>query len=299
MNCTSFRKYVGAFADGELDVAQNLEALEHLNMCRNCAAHVANITKLKAAIGRIYGHRETPSALREKVLAALDTADRGSSLEATGDLQASSHPTHRLMAPLGVAAAILVSVTVWQIWPAPAPQTRPVTVVPGQIVRDVRTQHQRCLTNRGSLHHAADLPRTPSEIERILSEELKLKVLAPNLTAHGFELIGADRCGILGRSGAHLLYRSVAGPKALSIFTIAHLGWLRSTDHPTDSKYAYISGNDDRLTVLAWHDGPQTYVTCGDLPAADLRRVMDSVRVASAINGQMGAQFALAAGPSP
>ena len=54
MNCQSFRKYIGAFADGELEVSQNLEALEHLNMCPSCAARVTNINELKEAINRAY-----------------------------------------------------------------------------------------------------------------------------------------------------------------------------------------------------------------------------------------------------
>lgn len=294
MNCTKFRKFVGAFADGELDVSQNLEALEHLNVCRDCAAHVANITDLKTAIRRIYGHAKTPDALRNQILAALKTVDRGSPREAPANSQTPSHPQYRLMAPLGMAAAILVAVTVWQTWPAPSPKSGAITVVPGQTVRDVRTQHHRCLTGR-ALHHAADLPRTFSGIERILSEELKLKVLAPDLSSQGFALVGADRCGILGRKGAHLLYQSVAGPTAISIFTVAHLGWMRSADHQGNGRYAYVSGSDDGITVLAWHDGPQTYVACGDLSADSLRDIIESVRVASTpYYGPIGSQLASA-----
>lgn len=293
MNCTKFRKFVGAFADGELDVAQNLEALEHLNVCRDCAAHVANITNLKTAIRRIYGRAETPNALRDQVLATLKTAARGSPQEVRTNSQAPSPPQHRLMAPLGMAAAIVVAVTVWQAWPAPSPKSGAITVVPGQTVRDVRTQHQRCL-KAGALHHAADLPRTFSGIERLLSAELKLKVLAPDLSAHGFALVGADRCGILGRKGAHLLYRSVVSPTAISIFTVVHLGWLRSADHQGDGRYAYMSGSDDGIAVLAWHDGPQTYVACGDLSASALGDIIESVRVASTPYDLTGSQFASA-----
>ena len=41
MTCKTFRKYLYAFADGELETRENLEALEHLNMCPSCCRKVA------------------------------------------------------------------------------------------------------------------------------------------------------------------------------------------------------------------------------------------------------------------
>ena len=65
MNCTSFRKYVGAFADGELDTKLNLDALEHLNMCPDCARRVSHVQELKAALKRVLPVEGAPADLIE------------------------------------------------------------------------------------------------------------------------------------------------------------------------------------------------------------------------------------------
>ena len=40
MNCRKIRKYLFAFADGQLGVKANCEMLDHLKMCRKCSAIV-------------------------------------------------------------------------------------------------------------------------------------------------------------------------------------------------------------------------------------------------------------------
>ena len=52
MKCHQARKFVEAFSDGELDVARNLEVLEHLNMCPACTQRASDIPALKAALSR-------------------------------------------------------------------------------------------------------------------------------------------------------------------------------------------------------------------------------------------------------
>ena len=62
MDCLGFRKYVGAFADGELDVDRNLDVLEHLNMCPKCAAQVQEIHNLKSVLCRQHESVSAPQA---------------------------------------------------------------------------------------------------------------------------------------------------------------------------------------------------------------------------------------------
>ena len=72
MNCTQFRKYAGAFADGELDIQINLEALEHLNMCPACTQRVDEIASLRPALERPHSNPRAPRELRDRIRHALD-----------------------------------------------------------------------------------------------------------------------------------------------------------------------------------------------------------------------------------
>ena len=50
MNCKSARKFLYAFADGQLDVTDNCEVLDHLKMCPGCGAVVAEHQSMRTVL---------------------------------------------------------------------------------------------------------------------------------------------------------------------------------------------------------------------------------------------------------
>lgn len=86
MNCTEVRKYLYAFADGELDTQTNLDVLEHLNMCSSCTQKVNAQQKLKERVGVVMGDEKSPEALRSS-LGAMIAREAN---ESAGPLQASA-----------------------------------------------------------------------------------------------------------------------------------------------------------------------------------------------------------------
>lgn len=283
MNCKNFRKYVGAFADGELEVSQNLQALEHLNMCPSCASRVNNINELKAALGLAYKGIKAPAGLETRIRDAIKA--QPAAMGATKDVEPTSNTTwfgQKSWAPLGMAAALFIVAGIWWSWPEFTPRQGSITVVTGQTVTDIRQQHDRCLYGRGLAHHASDLPRSLVGIRQILSKELKLKVLAPDLSNYGYQLVGADRCGIVGRPGAHVMYRTSDGDSTLSLFSVAHLDFLITSSKSDGGQTPYFVSEQNKSTVLAWHDGAQTYVVCGNRPPYSLQLIFNEVRIASA-----------------
>ena len=71
MGCDRYRKYVGAFADGELEVKDNLDFLEHIKMCPACAARVDEVTTMKGALQHAYADVEPSESLRLRIAASL------------------------------------------------------------------------------------------------------------------------------------------------------------------------------------------------------------------------------------
>ncbi len=297
MDCTCFRKYVVALAEGEPEVRQHFEALEHLDGCPSCARRVADITALKVALARVYADARAPRHLRERVLSSLGSE----ALSARYDPQpphagvAASLP-YRLIIPVSIAAALLLAVLLYQYRPHSEPYPGTITVVTGRAVADAREQHRWCIANRGPDHHDASLTRDLDEIARRLSSELQLTVLVPDLLVRGFALVGADRCGILGQRGAHVLYRSKPAGGALSVFTVGRMATLGSGDGgaslpPEYNREYFVSAAEaeESLSVVAWHDRRQSYVVCGKLPAAALLDLVEQVRLAG--TGRPGAPW--------
>ncbi len=291
MKCRQVRKYVGAFADDELDVERNLEVLEHLNMCPDCAQRAVDIPTLKRALRRIWPDGPVPQPLLHRVRAALPAEGDSEPIEsAPRSPKAKPEPMHRLKAglrrfrltvPLAMAASLALAVTVGRLWPSPNPQPGTATLVTARAASDIRKQHQHCVTHRCLRHHDQSLSRELPVIARRLSERLGLAVMVPDLAAQGFELVGADRCGIQGRPGAHVLYQTPSDGVMLSAFTTGRMAELRPDGLTNIGDRRYFVGTKDDLAVVAWHAQAETYVLCGPIRNSRLLAIAGQIRTAS------------------
>jgi len=234
VNCREFQKYVGAFADGELDTPTNLAALEHLNMCPDCAGRVTHVQGLKRALARVFGREPVPLVLAERVrdrirsgaaegeapVAATAAESAGAMLDATS--RRTGRTTRRrtwLWLPLATAAAVAAAVSLWRNWPTAEPLRGAATLALGQWAADVASVHERC-SAMGPRHHDVTIAKDCDAIAATLSDRLGFKVIAPDLTGDGFELVGAEACGLPGRRGGHVLYRQPQTGEWLSVFSV-------------------------------------------------------------------------------
>lgn len=285
MNCQDAKRFLGAFADGELETETNLAVLEHVNMCPPCATRVADVQSLKTSLQRVETQQRVPAGLEERIRASIRASASGSSVAVsaatpvatvTPITTAGNRWIYRLFAPASVAAAIIVAALLWG-WPAGDPPPDPGTVTaPGasfRLVSDVRQQHVDC-TRLGSKHHRESLGRSLPSIQADLSRELSLDVAAVDLSRFGYRFHSADACGVMGRRGAHVIYQPQEGGPLLSLFSMEHVAGLESAHD--DDGYAVDVG--DGHTCIAWHAGETTYVLCGSLLPDALRPLADAVR---------------------
>ncbi len=261
MDCKRFRKYVGAFSDGELDVEHNLDALEHLNMCPACVARVAEVSTLRASLRQTYGSVKAPPRLKKKIEVMMREDDR-----ANATRPGRTQHVLRVFVSLAAVASLLLVVGVWRPWvAAPSPLLR-VADLPAQLVADARHQHRACVRERGMNHFDPTLPRNPSAIATVLGRDLGMRVSVPDLNRAGYKLIGVDRCGVGRRKGSHALYYSGRPNGELSLFTVARTATLASDRLGAVGEGNVVTAADDRLAVVAWHDGPQTYIASAEVP---------------------------------
>ena len=270
MNCVEFRKYVEAFADGELSTERNLDALEHLKMCPGCVRRVDGIHSLKRALLRLEADTEAPPRLRAAILARGDEASspigagmRGWWLRAGVPLTA-------------VAAGVVFALWMTGSWFEPRPLPGQTTLLRALAV-DARQQHRSCEV-MGPDHHDPALPRDLAGVASAMSRAIRLRVIAPDLSAAGYRFLGADRCGIRGRPGAHVLYQSTTSGLFLSVFTVPRVIDLQMNRVGGPDNASYFAATQDGLTVAAWSEGGQSYVWCARLPEPVLLPLLEACR---------------------
>lgn len=266
MNCRTANKFLAAFADGELNTKQNLEVLEHVNFCESCAAKVVRVQNMKGSLQRVFEAERAPSGAADRIRGRIQER-RGPSDQRAKHLIR----LHHFVAPLGMAAAIaLVWIGSW-FWSRSEPtEAGAVTPIQAQWVSAIRHQHNGCVS-LGPAHHSAELGWDPVQIGLVLTKQLHLKVAAPDLSARGFRLHSADKCGIMGIPGAHLVYESIADGRLVSIFTVAPLTMLR----PSEPFFICAA---ESPCVVAWHETGATYVLTGRLNAEELVEIANAVR---------------------
>lgn len=307
MNCTQFRKYAGAFADGELDIPLNLEALEHLNMCPACTQRVDEITSLRSALERTHAEHRAPEDLRERIHHVLEEerrtlASAKSNMDPKGVPRVvRTRPTSRWLIPLSMAAAVMVAVSAWQYSPRAELSSGTITTLAVRIVADAARIHRHCASRRVSDHHDPSLPRNLAQLASQLSERLGFEAIAPDFSSSGFALVGADFCALGGRKTAHVLYRRQAEPDiALSVFSTRRIPELRPEGVTALGDTDVFVRRVGDLTIAAWYRGGQSFTFCSELDELPLLRAVDQIRVAQKPPGtQPQAWLAFAGGGLP
>lgn len=102
------RKYLMAFADGELDVERNLAVLERMTMDPSATRRVMHQQQLQQAVERCMTgeHPPMPESLRARIRALADEADRADRTDRAEAARAFASSNLRSIDPSAVAPAI-------------------------------------------------------------------------------------------------------------------------------------------------------------------------------------------------
>lgn len=291
MNCTTFRKYIGAFADGELDVPLNLEALEHLNVCPSCAGKVADVHGLKSALHRVHGEIAAPAALRAQVRGVVARLSAAASVGTAEGPTTGRRPSMDLVSvlrrwflPLSVTTMVLLG-AFYLLRTGPLSATVPPGAMgpAARFVADVRERHDLCVT-RPPLFDRNVFPY-PGVGTRLvadqLSRRLSRRALVPDLSRAGFALVGADLCRIGGRSAGQAFYRREPAGTALSLFSAEPVPELTPNRPASTFGVPYFASSvEGEPTVVAWHAPEGTFGACGDLAESELVKTLAPFRTA-------------------
>jgi len=262
-----FRKYLAAFADGELDVEQTLQVLEHMAMNPQATRRVMHQQKLRQAVDRAVRSSAPPlpDGLRQQVQSLAETTP-------TTDTATDNQPSGRSLfmrinrwAPLAAAAVVLVTALVFLNVASQNPQSIVDNkLIPVNQIEMFARRHMDCGQMLSSMNQNVMPPNTLMELPDALKKYfgVQLAGLSLDLTALGYEYQGTGRCSVPGQS-IHLVYRSTTTsdrPDTLSI-------WVRPyTGAPAiDPGTVYtVAGPVASFPVILWRRGDMVYYLVGD-----------------------------------
>lgn len=284
MNCTQAKKLVYAFSDGQLEVKDNCELLDHLKMCPNCARVVDEHHAVRDSLRRAYDSIEVPAALASRVRASLPKRPERA--------RAASERNWRVLIPaiLATAACVMFGMSaVWQFlkdgrgftdFEAP-PIVRGIAAA-----TDVASKHTECCLN--GAHHRDSLPLDPGTLGSFISAHYadRLVAVAPDLSQFQFQLESANLCGVQRQAckeGGHLVYASSDKSVRLSVFSVPRWDCLdKCGEHQTISdgvrSYTLAQDSGAPLTVVCWHRDATTYIVCSPLPRDSTLEIANHVR---------------------
>lgn len=270
MECTDARALLHAHADGELGAADSLRLDQHLAGCPACAAELAQVRALQAAVrqGAAY-HRASP-ALRARLIAALPggTPDATAPIVDTATkrsprwLRWFDWPPAATAALAGLTAVTLglgVAQFAWRESPQQA------------LTREVVDSHVRGLVSG----HAIDVASSDRHtVKPWFNGRLDYAPPVFDLSAQGFPLAGGRLDYVDGRRVAVLVYRRNQHPVDVFVLPGKASGEDMENHSVTWERHGY--------QVARWQSGGMRVWAVTDASAADLRAFGAAWRAAAA-----------------
>ena len=249
-----------ALADGQLDAVEREQAEQHLRDCASCRQTLEALGAVKRAIVRL-PQIDLPQGFDARLAAALaaeDTAE-GAGLS-SGPVGASptaervGMPWRRWVAPLGIAAAIVLVAAFW--W-------RSAPSLPGSAAAATADYDARRLVVASDEHEAAAL-------QTYLAARVSFPVRVFDLGMMGYTLEGGRVHDVGGHPSALWVYRGTAG----SLICQMYRGRTAELPAPTEAReangFTFLIYHEQGGTQVFWQEGDVVCVLASSLPAEDV-----------------------------
>lgn len=285
MNSKECKKYLAAFADGELDVDQNLRLLEYMKMDPNATARVTHQQQLRDSVCRCMSAdcSSMPDALKQSVIQMFESPTQESVDE---NAVIARIPPYQVTAWLSSIAA-LVAITLSLMLYLNQPHTNPsfanspvaaaqhmpgfniyaaASMLPTAQVNRFVNQHVSCAEQISRLMHFANNPTSIEEVPKVVSDHLGMQSYpCLDLSSIGYKFAGVGPCHIPGNKAAHLIYKST-NPQAAAYNDTISL-WIAPDDGSLNlapNKVFRIRGPESDHPLITWRHNNLIYYMVGD-----------------------------------
>jgi anti-sigma factor RsiW len=203
MNCGLVRRFIGAYVDGELDPASQIDFERHLAVCSGCQEVLAFERVFRHQLREVIGRSRAPDALRDRICAALAEAPPPAGFRREPALIRVFSLRARYAVPVAALAAVaFVVIGSLDAEPTaeggPAPTTRRASALP--LFQDVARIHRSELP-----------PDIRDSAPQKVSDYLRTKVHFPVQPASfegGAELVGGRVTNVRDGAAAALYYET-------------------------------------------------------------------------------------------
>lgn len=271
MDSKEVRRYVEAFADGELDVEQNLRVLEHMAMNPTATRRVLHQQQLRQAVDRVVRSETpaTPDDLREQIV-ALAAETPAASIASRPVKQSRMAVLARIGAwsPVALAAALLVVTLVVQAEFFKPKSIDGMQFIPTAKVAEFAKRHVTCSRQLIELHEAVNFPERIEEVPHAVAEYLGTQPYPVlDLSKLGYEFDGVGKCTVPGDRSVHLVYRSAQKTGRLDTVSL----WIQpdagQLNHLAENILFRPADNSNFAHPLVyWHANGMIYYVVGDDP---------------------------------
>lgn len=294
------RKFLAAFADGELDIEQTIEILSRLSMNPATAARVEHQQRLREAVSRVMqspdcrGHSaRCPEMLRKEIERVMvdDALDAPASspspdTNALADASEPRPPRSGVLAkisrwaPLAAAAVLLLAAlglyldrdTRWA--DGLRPGTQASSILPASMARQMGQRHGVCSADTTELFQHALFPEAVRELPAAVTRQLDASgddVIPLDLSVLGYRYVRAGECNVPGEPAAHIVYHADAAssqrdggnePPAMSLWITPDRGQF---DALSDGRVFMARIAETRHPVMLWKRGGLVYLLLGEV----------------------------------
>ena len=254
MDCNQCRNLLHAYIDGELDLVRHLEMEQHLRDCEACMGLHDNHRDLRAALGGTGLYYRAPESLRARVRASLGRA---------GGPAVSRR--RALWVRLGTAAAAAGLLLLgWALGRAGISSPVPASPPDDRLAQQVLAYHVRSLLLD---EHRIDVQSSNRHVVKPwFAGKVDFAPDVPDLSAHGFTLLGGRLDYLDGRAVAALVYQR--RQHVINLFVWPAAGPDAAARTATRQGYHLVH----------WTQGGMTWWAVSDLNEQELQEFAELVR---------------------
>ena len=285
------RKYIEAFADGELDVETNLRVLERMAMNPQATQRVMHQQELRRLVDRAM--REQTPAVPADLRAKIEAMSQQAAVESASAPSRSSDGSRLSFATLlrrwapALAASILLAVAIF-LWSSnrsnnvtPEPSDPPrqafhdgtfdAPIFRTDLVESSRAgrmgnRHENCAAKIEALVGTDKLSKNVSEIPAKIAAYLgpQISVPIPDLSGLGYEFRGAGTCSLPGGKAVHLVYKPIDGTNRTDSMSL----WIRGDEagqvQIEEGRLYTPTDSDSPHPIMVWRRGSAVYYLVGN-----------------------------------
>ena len=246
MDCREVQRWLTAYVDDELDVANVLRLEQHLAGCADCSRAGDAVQQLRGAIKTHATHHPAPAYLRERIQAATQS-------EIGNKAATAKRPWTWLNLAPGLAGAAAFAFALTLFWATPSKLD--------QLGDEIVASHARSLM----VDHLADVASSDQHtVKPWFNGKLDYSPVVVDLAAQGFALVGGRMDYLNGRPVAALVYRH--RQHVINVFM-----WPATSHNAIAPRQLSKQG----YRLINWSDTGLVYWAVSDLNSAELAQLKD------------------------